>query len=73
MQASPSPRSNFVSSALSQCILVPEISDNGDKEKFLDKFRTCIRARPYPEQNLPTEFYVKEHSEPLFIKNKILN
>ena len=39
-----------------------------DKEKFLDKFRTCIRARPYPEQNLPTEFYVKEHSKPLFNK-----
>ena len=38
----------------------------GDREKFLDKFRTCIRARPYPEQNLPTEFYVKEHSKPLF-------
>ena len=45
----------------------------GDREKFLDKFRTCIRARPYPEQNLPTEFYVKEHSKPLFNKNKILN
>ena len=45
----------------------------GDREKFLDKFRTCIRARPYPEQNLTTEFYVKEHSKPLFNKNKILN
>ena len=45
----------------------------GDREKFLDKYRTCIRARPYPEQNLPTEFYVKEHSKPLFNKNKILN
>ena len=42
-------------------------------EKFLDKFRACIRARPYPAQNLPTEFYVKEHSKPLFNKNKILN
>ena len=31
------------------------------------------RARPYPEQNLPTEFHVKEHSKPLFIINKILN
>ena len=44
-----------------------------NREKFLDKFRTCIRARPYPEQNLPTEFYVKENSKPLFNKNKILN
>ena len=41
----------------------------GDREKFLDKFRTCIRARPYPEQNLrTTEFYIKEHSKPLFNK-----
>ena len=40
----------------------------GDRGKFLDKFRTCIRARPYPEQNLPSEFYVKEHSKPLFNK-----
>ena len=45
-----------------------------DRKKFLDKFRTCIRARPYPEQNLPTEFYVKEHYiKALFNKNKILN
>ena len=35
-----------------------------DREKFLDKFRTCIRARPYP---------VKEHSKPLFNRNKIIN
>ena len=27
----------------------------GDRDKFLDKFRTCIRARPYPEQKIPTE------------------
>ena len=45
----------------------------GVKEKFLDKFWTCTRARPYPEQNLPSEFYIKEHSKPLFNKNKILN
>ena len=42
-------------------------------DKSLDKFRTCTRARPYPEQNLPSEFYIKEHSKPLFNKNKILN
>ena len=40
----------------------------GDKEKFLDKFITCTWARPYPEQNLPSEFYVKEHSQPFFNK-----
>ena len=39
-----------------------------DREKFINKFRTYIRARSYPEQNLPTEFYVKEHSKPLFNK-----
>ena len=44
----------------------------GGREKLLDKLRTCIRARPYPEQNLPTEFYVKEHSKPLLIKIRYL-
>ena len=29
---------------------------------LFDKFRTCIWAIPYPEQNLPSEFYIKEHS-----------
>ena len=45
----------------------------GDREKFLDKFRTCTQARPYPEQNLPSEFYIKEQNKALFNKNKILN
>ena len=47
----------------------------GDREKFLDKYsyRTCTRARPYPEQKLPSEFYIKEQSKPLFNKNNILN
>ena len=44
-----------------------------DREKFLGKFRTCTRARPYPEQNLTSEFDIKEHSKPLFNKNKIIN
>ena len=44
----------------------------GDREIFFDKFRTCTRARPYPEQNLPSEFYIKYHSKPLFNKNMIL-
>ena len=30
-------------------------------------------ARPYPAQNLPYEFYIKEHSKPLFNKMMILN
>ena len=45
----------------------------GDREKFLDKFRTCIRARPYPEQNLPTEFLAKNIVNHFLLKNKILN
>ena len=45
----------------------------GDREKFLDKYRTCSRARPYPEQKLLSAFYIKEHSKPLFNKNNILN
>ena len=44
----------------------------GNREIFLDKFRTCIRARPYPEQNLPTEFHVKEHSYHFLIKIRYL-
>ena len=40
----------------------------GDREIFFDKFRTCTRSRPYPGQNFPSEFYIKEHSKPLFNK-----
>ena len=38
----------------------------------LDKFKTCARARPYPDQRLGPEFYIKEHTKPLFNTNKIL-
>ena len=44
----------------------------GDREKFLDKFRTCIRAKLYPDQNFLLNF-MSEHSQLLFNKNKILN
>ncbi len=44
----------------------------GDREKYLDKFKTCVRTRPFPDQALPPEFYIKEHTKPLFNKNKIL-
>ena len=44
----------------------------GDKIKFLDKFKTCARARPFPVQKLTQEFYVKEHTKPLFNNKKIL-
>ena len=45
----------------------------GDREKYLDKFRTCCRARPYPDQKLPREFYIKEDTKPLFNKHGIIN
>ena len=44
----------------------------GDKEAFLDKFRTAVRARPYKNQLLGEEFYQQEHTKPLFTKHKIL-
>ena len=44
----------------------------GYKEQFLDKFRTCAKARPYPDQKLGQEFFNKEHTKPLFIANHIL-
>ena len=44
----------------------------GNKERFLDKFRTCAKARPYPDQKLGQEFFNEEHTKPLFIANHIL-
>ena len=35
--------------------------------------RVLFGDKPYPEHNLATEFYVKEHGKPLFNKNKIHN
>ena len=44
----------------------------GDREQFLNKFKTCVRARPFHEQKLTAEFYIKEHSKPLFNQQKIM-
>ena len=44
----------------------------GNKEQFLDKFRTCVKIRPYPDQKLGQEFFIKEHTESLFIANQIV-
>ena len=38
----------------------------GDRVKFLEKFKTCVRARPIKEQALTSEFFKKESSKPLF-------
>ena len=43
----------------------------GDREAYLEKFRTSARARPYDSQKLGPEFYEKEHTKPLFNKNNI--
>ena len=34
----------------------------GDKEKYLNKFKTCARKRPYESQILGSEFYKKDHT-----------
>ncbi len=43
----------------------------GDKEAYLEKFKTCVRARAPDEQKLGSEFYIKEHTKPLFNKHEI--
>ena len=46
----------------------------GDFEAYLDKFKTCVRARPMPKENqiLGPSFYEKENTKPLFKKHKFL-
>ena len=44
----------------------------GDLEKYLDKFKTCARTRPYGKQILGADFYCREHTKPLFNKLGIL-
>ena len=44
----------------------------GDRESYLDKFKTTARARPYGLQALGQEFYRKEHTKPLFNNHEIM-
>ena len=47
----------------------------GDKNAYLDKFMTCARCRPFTgkdSQKLDGEFFMKEHSKPLFNDTKVL-
>ena len=44
----------------------------GDLEAYLEKQATCARARPYGQQKLGADFYIKEHTKPIFNKLKIL-
>ena len=45
----------------------------GDLEKYLDKFKTSARTRPFETQRLGAEFFCKEHTKPLFNKLGILD
>ena len=38
----------------------------GDRQAYLEKFKTSARARPIESQKLSQEFYEKEHTKPLF-------
>ena len=44
----------------------------GDKETYLNKFKTCCRVRPYDHQKLENSFYEKEPSKPIFNKKFIM-
>ena len=44
----------------------------GDREQYLDKFKTCVRTRPYPEQKLTSEFFIKERTKPIFNDKNLL-
>ena len=38
----------------------------GDREAYLNKFKTCARTRELGSQNLGAKFFTKEHTKPLF-------
>ena len=44
----------------------------GNTEAYLEKFRTCARARPIGFQKLGQDFYIKESTKPLFAKIELL-
>ena len=44
----------------------------GDREAYLEKFKTSARTRSYELQKLGQEFYEKEHTKPLFNCNEIM-
>ena len=44
----------------------------GDQEAYREKFKTCVRARPFELQKLGADFYEREASKPLFNKLDIL-
>jgi len=44
----------------------------GDKEAYLDKFKTSARSRRFGTQTLGQEFYEREHTKPLFTKHGVM-
>jgi hypothetical protein len=44
----------------------------GDREAYLAKFETCARCRPFGNQALDAEFFMNEHSKPLFNAHNLL-
>ena len=44
----------------------------GNKQVYLEKFKTCCRTRPFDMKKLGAKFYEREHTKPLFHKNGIL-
>ena len=44
----------------------------GDRESYLEKFRTCARVRSRGNQKLGPEFYSREHTKPLFAEHNLL-
>ncbi len=44
----------------------------GNREKYLDKFKTCARAREFDQQILGPDFHQKESTKPIFNDKKIL-
>ena len=44
----------------------------GDKQAYIDKFKTCAKVRPLGQQKLGTKFFELEHTKPLFNNNSIL-
>ena len=45
----------------------------GDKEAYLNKFKTCARTREFNQQHLDANFYRREHTKPLFNSQSIMN
>ena len=45
----------------------------GDRDAYLNKFKTCARTRLFNEQHLDSKFYKKEHTKPLFKEQGILS